>query len=281
MNIDVHVHPDFYERICGDAELVALRRHSLHILQSAVKPIETVFLQMRNAEIDKSCLLARDYSASDGRPAVSNEEVAAIRDMYPDRFFAFASIDPSDPNHLASLEYAYAELRLSGLKLHPGRQRFYPADRRMDKIYEMCVAYDKPILFHSGLSFEPDCLSEYARPPHFEETASRFPKLRFCLAHFGWPWLRETAMLMLKYPNVYADTAMLYFDSAREFLETSLTKDIPRTWIDRSLRRQVLFGSDYPRFEQMRMSAAIAQLGFRDSTVELIRGGNAAEFLAE
>lgn len=88
-------------------------------------------------------------------------------------------------------------------------------------------------------------------------------------------------MLLLKYPNVYADTAALYFDNAREFYTQCFTRDIPLTWIDRSLRHQVMFGSDNPRFEQIRMAEALGTLGLRESTLELIRGENALVFLGE
>jgi hypothetical protein len=40
-----------------------------------------------------------------------------------------------------------------------------------------------------------------------------------------------------------------------------------------------MFGSNNPRFEQIRMAQAIENLGFRESTLELIRGRNAVEFL--
>jgi predicted TIM-barrel fold metal-dependent hydrolase len=86
-------------------------------------------------------------------------------------------------------------------------------------------------------------------------------------------------MLMIKYKNVYADTGALYFDSALEFYKRIFTFDIPITWIDRSLRHQVMFGSNNPRFEQIRMAAALDELGLRESTLELIKGGNALEFL--
>lgn len=86
-------------------------------------------------------------------------------------------------------------------------------------------------------------------------------------------------MLMVKHANVYADTGALYFDCAREFFDQTFTKDIPITWVDRSLRHQVMFASSNPRFEQIRMAEAIGRLGFRDSTLELIRGENAVEFL--
>ena len=38
-------------------------------------------------------------------------------------------------------------------------------------------------------------------------------------------------------------------------------------------------GSNNPRFEQIRMAQAIQELGFRESTLELIMGKNAVEFL--
>ena len=88
-------------------------------------------------------------------------------------------------------------------------------------------------------------------------------------------------MLMLKYPNVYTDTGALYFDNAKEFYTQMLTKDIPVTWIDRSLRHQVMFGSNNPRFEQIRMAQAIGEMGFRESTLELIKGQNAIDFLGD
>ena len=59
----------------------------------------------------------------------------------------------------------------------------------------------------------------------------------------------------------------------------TFTRDVPLTWIDRSLRHQVMFASSNPRFEQIRMAQAIGELGLRDSTLDLIRGQNAIDFL--
>lgn len=36
--------------------------------------------------------------------------------------------------------------------------------------------------------------------------------------------VKETCMMILKYPNVYADTSALYFDSAYEFYEYLLNR---------------------------------------------------------
>ena len=118
------------------------------------------------------------------------------------------------------------ELGLKGLKLHPSKQRMFPADDRMWKLYDICRKYRRPVVFHSGVSMEPGTLTRYAHPLEFEEVAYRYPDVKICLAHFGWPWVREVCMLMLKYRNVYTDTALLYFDDPRQFYHQSLEVDI-------------------------------------------------------
>ncbi|WP_160679227.1 amidohydrolase family protein [Clostridium sp. C8-1-8] len=279
MFIDIHVHPAFFEPINLDPKITEFRHKALDIQKNGLAPLEHIFNQMGCAGLDKLTLLPEDYTTTDGGIVVSNEEIKKLVDMAPERFIGFAAVDPFVKGHLDAIEKAFTDLKLKGLKLHPSKQHFYPSDKSLEPLYKICEKYDKPILFHSGLSWEPNTLSKYSRPIEFEELALNHPKLRICLAHFGWPYVQETAMLMLKFPNVYADTALLYFDSAREFYKRVFNEDIPSTWIDRSLRHQVMFGSNNPRFEQIRMAEAIDSLGFRESTLELIKGQNALEFI--
>ena len=280
MFIDIHVHPAFYEPINEDEHQEQLRHDILNIHKNGTAPLEHIFNQMRCAGLDYLCLLPQDYRENEeGAALVSNEEIRALVDMAPDKFIGFAGVSPLDPKAPERLEHAFGELKLSGLKLNLGHHRIYPWDERLPPLYDICEKYNKPIIFHSGMSWEPGTLSKYCKPDLYEELAASRPNLRFCLAHFGWPWCREVAMLMLKYPNVYTDTGALYFDCAREFYDQMLTKDVPMTWIDRSLRHQVMFGSNNPRFEQIRMAETIRKMGFRESTLELICGQNAIEFL--
>ncbi len=281
MTIDIHVHPAFFEPINSDPEREALRHYELAIRRNGLASLAHVFNQMRCASLDRLCLLAQDYSERLGACLVSNEEIAYLVSLAPDRFWGLASVDPHDKNAPDKLEEAFTRLKLKGLNLHPGRSRFDPTDSYLEPLWPVCERHNRPVLFHAGLSWEPDTLTEYGHPLRFEALAQKHPQLRICLGHFGWPWIRETAMLLLKYPNVYADTAALYFDSAREFYAQCFTRDIPVSWIDRSLRHQVMFGSDNPRFEQIRMVQALDSLGLRESTLELILGENALVFLGE
>jgi hypothetical protein len=279
MFIDVNVHPDFYEIINKDKAKEELRHNIIDIHHNGLASLNHIHNQMACANLDKMVLMANDCSSKDKVVLVSNEEIKTLIDSDPDKFYGFVSVDPFNKNCIEQLEFAFTDLKLNGLVLYPARAQFYPNDANLEKIYCLCEKYNKPIMFQSGLNWEPNALSKFSHPLYLEEVAIKHPKLRFCISGFAWPWVRETAMLLLKYPNIYADTSILFFDCAREFFIQTFTKDIPSTWIDRSLRHQVMFGSNNPRFEQIRMAKALADLGYRDSTIELIKGDNALDFL--
>lgn len=277
--IDMHVHPAFYGSICEDESQETFAQNMYGLYKTDIFPEEVVFQQMECAGIDKAALLPLDLTTTYQGMLGTNEQVMKLVEKYPDKFIGFASVDPYREDAEEVLREAFERYHLSGLKLHPSKQRFYPMDDCMEQIYKICNEYGKPIIFHSGMSAAPDALSKYSEPKLFEEVAYHNPNMKFCMAHFGWPWIQETCMLLLKYPNVYADTALLYFDNAPEFYEQSLTIDMGKHWIDRSLRHQVMFGSDDPRLEMIRMKKAIENMDMRQSTIDLILGGNALEFL--
>ncbi|MDR3576090.1 MAG: amidohydrolase family protein [Anaerolineaceae bacterium] len=277
--IDIHTHPAFFETINASSSQLEFRRQAMGLYKASAVSLQHIFNQMDYARIDKIVLLPLDLATIDGQIVVSNDEITRITAQAPERFIGFASVDPHRKEAVEILEHAFVDIGLSGLKLHPSRQKFYPADDELRPIYECCIRHNKPILFHAGMSLEPDTYSKFSRPEVFEEVAIRYPKLRFCLAHFGWPWTTETAALLLKYPNIYTDTGLLYFDSAREFYDHVFKNELGEHWIDRSLRHQVMFGSNNPRFEQIRMIEALRNIGWRETTLDLILGENALTFL--
>ena len=279
MVIDAHVHPGFLAQNGLTEADLAYRQDMMGLYKTDEIEVEAWRNMCDYAQIDKMFLLPLDLKTVNGGAVGTNEEVAALVKAYPDWFIGFASVDPAREDALEVLEKAFTELNLKGLKLHPSKQRFYPDDRKMDPVYELCQKYNKPIIFHAGVSMEPGTLVKYAHPLRFEEVAYRFPKLRICLAHFGWPWVKEVCMLMLKYRNIYTDTAMLYFDNPKEFYAQCFGVDMGPHWIDRSLRHQIMYGSDEPRLEQLRMIRAIREMDMRESTKDMILGENALQFL--
>lgn len=176
-------------------------------------------------------------------------------------------------------EYAFKDLQLAGLKLNLSRLKLYPMDKRLTPIYDLCVKYNRPVMFHAGLSWEPNAPSRYGRPIEYEDLAMAYPTLRFCLAHFGWPWVDETVMLMIKFPNVYTDTSLLYMDSPKRFFDQIFMKKMGPTWIEHNFLEQVMFGSNAPRFRPARIREGVESLPMRKGSMEKILGLNAEKFL--
>ncbi len=279
MIIDVHVHPAFYGPISEDSERLIKRKHTMGYDLMSPFPLELVRKQMAFAGIDKLVLLPEDSSTIDGDIVLSNEEIKKIIDLDPQRFIGFASVDPNRADALEVLDYAFGELKLKGLKLHPSKQQFFPNDPKYFPIYEKCLEYNVPITFHAGMSWQPNTYMKYSHPYLFEEVAIRYPKLRMNLAHFGFPWTVETAALILKYPNVYADTAGAYMDCPEQFFSDIFQKMMGSLWIEHNIADKILFGSNNPRFRPARIKRGLESLNLSDQTKAKILGGNAMKFL--
>ena len=281
MIIDMHIHPIFYDIICQDEKEVEFREENFGVFKQSPYGLDEILIEMNYAKVDKAALLPLDLTTEKQGWIVSNNQIAEIIKACPDRFIGFASVDPKRKDALEVLDHAFGELGLKGLKLNPAKQHFLPDDQQMAPIYKKCVEYNKPIIFHAGLSWEPDTVTEYAHPFRFERVAEKYPELRMCLAHFAWPFVREMVMLMIKYPNVYTDTSVLYMDSPTESIRRLFTVDMGELWMDRALYRQVMFASNGPRFRQFKLLDALKKIPMREYSRENLYYKNALRFLGE
>lgn len=279
MVIDVHVHPVLFGPVCTDTERVNFRKQAFGLYKSSPVSMEQAIAVMDHAGVDQAVILAEDYSAEMGQPIVSNEEIRQIMDAVPGRFIGFAGVDPRQEGAVGKLREAFETLGLVGLKLNLSHLNMYPDDERLKPIYGLCQEMGKPIMFHSGFSWEPDSPSKYGRPILYEDVAVSYPNLRFCLAHLGWPWVDELAMLLLKYPNVYTDTATVFMDSPSNYYEQIFMKNMAPGWLQNNLMDKVMFGSNLPRFRQARTKEGLEKLNIRPDVLEKILGGNAKVFL--
>lgn len=241
--------------------------------------MEQVMAVMDHAWLDKAVILAEDYSATMGQPIVSNEEIRAIMDAVPGRFIGFASVDPRMEDAPERLAHAFDALKLTGLKLNLSHLQMYPDDRRLEALFSMCQSRNLPVMLHSGFSWEPDSPSKFGRPILYEDVAIEYPDLRFCLAHLGWPWVEELVMLLLKYRNVYTDTSTVFMDSPANYYEQIFMKNMAPGWLQNNLMDKVMYGSNLPRFRQVRAKAGLEQLDIRRDVLSKILGGNAKVFL--
>jgi predicted TIM-barrel fold metal-dependent hydrolase len=223
-------------------------------------------------------LLGADAETTTGVEAYPNDALAATCRANPDLFVGFAGIDPwKGQLAVRELERAITTLGLRGAKLHPGRQRFVPSDRRFDPLWEAASALGAICLFHTGMmaagAGTPGGrgeVLEYTRPIHLDALAARFPGLTIVAAHPSWPWHEEMLAIARHKANVYLD------------LSGYLPRYIPESFLRMAtglLQDQALFGSDYPFIMPQRWLEDFERLTVRPEAREKILFGNARRLL--
>ncbi len=141
---------------------------------------------------------------------VPNERVAAYVREHPDKLIGFAGIDPTCPREaVEALNSARDELGLRGVSLSPAAQDFHPCASEARKVYEAAAELGLPVLFHAGPYLAARSKMEYAQPMLLDEVARDFPDVKIIIAHLGYPWVRQTLVLLAKHANVLADISWL------------------------------------------------------------------------
>lgn len=235
--------------------------------------------EMDVCDVRKSVLMPLDVTTACGGHFGTNDQVAALVAAHPDRLWGFASVDPQVSGAADELERAFTELGAKGLCLHPAKQGFAPDDAVAEPLYKLCERYNKPVVFHAGMSWEPGAELSRSHPLAFEHTIATHPDVRFNLTHFGWPWVRETVAMLLKYPNCYTDASITYIDSPEEMMQRLFTVDMGPLWYERALSHQVMFASNTPRFRAFKLKRALDTVPMRDEARENLYSGTALRFL--
>ena len=280
MVIDTHIHPALFAPICQDAEQFRRRCDQMNYHKMKPSDLDLLKKQYALAGMVRAVLLPEDCSAETGVPAISNDDIALLVAQDPGFYIGMASVDPRVPAAGEYLRPASISLGRAGLALNPARRKLYPTAPRLLRLYDICRERRKPIFFHAGLCLERNALAKYAHPMEFEEIALRYPELNLCLTHFGWPWVQETAALLLKYPNLYANTALMNFDGPYQLFEKVFRQDMGRYWLDHNLAGQVMFGSDSPRIRPVRSKRGLDSIELLPETREAIYWRNAARFFS-
>ncbi len=190
-------------------------------------------------DIDGAIVLAFDAPATG--IVVPNEYVAEYVLKHPGKLFGFASVDPNKLNATSLFESAIKEMNLSGLKLGPIYQNFYPDQKQHFPLYAKAQELGVPILWHQGTSFVPEGFLDASRPAMLDPIARAFPNLKMIIAHMGHPWVGECISVVRKNQNMYMDISALITRPWQFYNAMVLAMEYGVT-------HKVLLGSDYPFF---------------------------------
>ncbi len=206
-----------------DADMTALPEHNWECVK----------------DYDGAIVLAFDAEATG--IVVPNDYVADYVAKHPGKLFGFASVDPNKLNAASILEAAVRELKLSGLKLGPIYQNFYPDHKEHFPLYAKADELDIPILWHQGTSFVPEGFLDASRPAMLDPIARAFPKLKMIIAHMGHPWVGECIAVVRKNPGMFMDISALVTRPWQFYNAMVLA-------VEYGIPHKILLGSDYPFF---------------------------------
>ncbi len=186
-----------------------------------------------------------------GRWVITNDEVAAHVQAFPDRFTGVTAVDLTNPvAAVRELDRAVRDLGFEALRVVPWLWKLPPNDKLYYPLYVKCIELDIPFCTQVGHT-GPLMPSETGRPvPYIDEVALTFPDLRIVCGHTGHLWTDEMIGVAWKHDHVYIDTSAYlpryYSPQLLQYLKTYG-------------RNEVLFGSNFPQLPLAGVSSRFAR----------------------
>lgn len=168
---------------------------------------------------------------------VPNEFIAEQVARYPGRAVGFCSVHPFHKGAADEFRHCLANLGLQGIKLSPTYQAMDPLSLECWRIYEIAAEFAVPVMFHCGGAYTGSL--EFANPWRLDKIALELPELKIIIAHFGQPYMEETAVMMRKNENMFADLSARYHRPWQLYHGLMVA-------IEYKVHNRLLFGSDFP-----------------------------------
>ena len=257
MIVDCHTHifPDKIESIAVQAIGDFYEQPMLHhgrtdeLLASAI-----------DSGVDR-CLIFSTATTTHQVPSINSYIIEQCK--LQERFIGAGTMHPdyeAYDDELAKLE----EGGVHGIKLHPDFQKVRIDDERLMRVYASMEKRGMFLITHSG-----DPRYDFSTPWRVAHVAKSFPDMKIIAAHFGGWMCWEEARKELILPNVYVDTSSVTgFGGTEPFMRGLDTFD----------HKKILFGTDFPMWDQKSELAFLRSLNLESSFLEDILGNNFVAF---
>ncbi len=164
-----------------------------------------------------------------------------------------------------------------GVKIYPGYEHVYPHDRAFQPLFELAAKHRVPVMVHTGDTYAPRAKIKFAHPLHVDEVAVDYPDVQFVICHLGNPWLHDTAELMYKNQNVYADISGLTLEEFSAPLEEYMREEVADLILYSGETDKVLYGTDWPLVRMGPYLRFVESLKMEPDQRRMLLGENAAE----
>lgn len=158
------------------------------------------------------------------------------------RIFFCGYFDPrKSAEDLGILERASRSSGFKGIKIHPSFARTAAVDPRYEAVWLFARDHGVPIVTHSWSVSSYNPVQALSTPEKFEPCVEKYPAVQFVLGHSGGRGEGRTEAIRMaqQHPNVNLDVSGDVCD--RRYLEEM---------VQAGISARVLFGTDYPWFDQ-------------------------------
>lgn len=159
------------------------------------KSLELFMDEMDAAGVEKGILVGRQA----GHRIIENDDIAELRDRYPDRFpVALAGINGADVlAGVDEIDRALTDMHFNGIAVDPG---WWVPPRYVDDpanfpLYQRCAEHGGVLYLTCSLMQGPDI--SYAEPYRIQRVANAFPDLRIVVVHAAFPHTSEMIGVMI------------------------------------------------------------------------------------
>jgi uncharacterized protein len=98
---------------------------------------------------------------------------------------------------------------VKGIKLYPGYDQYAINDPSLETVFRIAAKHDVPVMIHCGDTYAKHAKVRQAHPLLVDDVAVDYPDVKFVICHLGNPWFQDTAEVLYKNDNVYADISGL------------------------------------------------------------------------
>jgi predicted TIM-barrel fold metal-dependent hydrolase len=179
---------------------------------------------------------------------------------------------------LFTMEERIRDGLVKGIKLYPGYDKYAINDPSLEAVFRIAEKYDVPVMIHTGDTYSKEAKVRQAHPLLVDDVAVDFPEVKFVICHLGNPWFQDTAEVLYKNDNVYADISGLTlgdFDYEFERYLMQRVKDMLAYMGEPG--SQIMYGSDWPLVKMGPYIKFLHNLEFPDDVKENIAWKTAAE----
>jgi predicted TIM-barrel fold metal-dependent hydrolase len=236
------------------------------------KSLELFIEEMDDAGVNKGVLVGRQA----GHRMVLNDDIAELRDMYPDKFpVALAGINGSDVTAaVQEIERTITDRGFNGIAIDPGWwvPPLYVDDQQIYPIYAKCAELGGVLYLTCSLMQGPDI--SYAEPFRIQRVANDFPTLKIVVVHGAFPFTNEMLGVMI------ANAALGNLWVLPDFFQFIPGFAGAQDWVDAAnhyLGDRLLYASSYPVRPLKQSLEEFRRFSYEPEVLERLLWKNAAE----